>query len=144
MRFMMLVKHAQELSGPPPQALMNAMEKLTAEANRAGTMVTGGGLAPVAASTQVRVANGKRTTIDGPFTESKEIVGGFAIFDLVQTGGHRRGGKIHGTASPALARLGRNNGGSANFRAGRFRAAVQVIREKVIASSTKLKTGEEK
>ncbi|HEY6126900.1 MAG TPA: YciI family protein [Candidatus Acidoferrum sp.] len=82
MRFMMLVKHAQELSGPPPQALMNAMEKLTAEANRAGTMVTGGGLAPVAASTQVRVANGKRTTIDGPFTESKEIVGGFAIFDL--------------------------------------------------------------
>ena len=82
MRFMMLVKHAQELSGAPPQALMNAMEKLTAEANQAGTMVTAGGLAPVTTSTQVRVANGKRTTIDGPFTESKEIVGGFAIFDL--------------------------------------------------------------
>jgi len=82
MRFMMLVKHAQELSGAPPQALMNAMEKLTAEANQAGTMVTAGGLAPVTASTHVRVANGKRTTIDGPFTESKEIVGGFAIFDL--------------------------------------------------------------
>ena len=51
MRFMMLVKHAQELSGAPPQALMNAMEKLTVEANQAGTMVTAGGLAPVTAST---------------------------------------------------------------------------------------------
>jgi len=82
MRFMMLVKHAEELSGPPPKALMDAMEKLTQEANQAGTMVTAGGLAPVAASTQVRVARGDLKTIDGPFTEAKEIVGGFAIFEL--------------------------------------------------------------
>lgn len=82
MRFMMLVKHAEELSGPPPQALMDAINKLGEESMRDKTMVIAGGLAPVAASTRVRVGNGKLTTTDGPFTESKEIVGGFAIFDL--------------------------------------------------------------
>jgi len=82
MRFMMLIKHAQELSGPPPKPLMDAMDKLAEESKQANTMVASGGLAPVAASTEVRIANGKRTTIDGPFTESKEIIGGFAIFDI--------------------------------------------------------------
>ena len=82
MRFMMLIKHAQELSGPPPKPLMDAMDKLAEESKQANTMVASGGLAPVAASTEVRIANGKRTTIDGPFTESKEMIGGFAIFDI--------------------------------------------------------------
>ena len=82
MRFMMLIKHAQELSGPPPKPLMDAMDKLAEESKQANTMVASGGLAPIAASTEVRIANGKRTTIDGPFTESKEMIGGFAIFDI--------------------------------------------------------------
>jgi hypothetical protein len=76
MRFMMLVKHAEELS------LMDAIGKLTEEANNAGTMVIGGGLAPTKTSTHVRVARGQLKTTDGPFTESKEVIGGFAIFDL--------------------------------------------------------------
>src|SRR5256885_968859 len=79
MRFMMLVKHAEELSGPPPKALMDAIDKLTEEANKAGTMVTAGGLAPTQASTHVRVARGQLKTTDGPFTESKEVIGGLAI-----------------------------------------------------------------
>jgi hypothetical protein len=79
---MMLVKHAEKLSGPPPQALMDAIDKLTEESKRDNTMVAAGGLAPVAASTHVRVGNGKLTTTDGPYTEAKEIIGGFAIFDL--------------------------------------------------------------
>lgn len=82
MRFMMMVKHAQELSGPPPKALMEAIDKLTEESKRDNTMVAAGGLAPVAASTHVRVARGELKTTDGPFTEAKEIIGGFAIFDL--------------------------------------------------------------
>jgi len=81
MRFMMLVKHA-ETSEPPPKELIDAMDKLTAEANRAGTMVAAGGLAPTAASAHVRITRGKLTTTDGPFSESKEVIGGFAIFDL--------------------------------------------------------------
>ena len=80
MRFMMLVKHAQD-QGPPPQALMDAIGKLAAEAVQAGRMVLSGGLSPPAKSSAVRLARGKLATIDGPFTEAKEVIGGFAVFD---------------------------------------------------------------
>ncbi len=81
MRFMMLVKSAEN-SGPPPKELMDAIGKLSEEAVKAGTMVESGGLAPTAMSTRVRLSRGQVTTIDGPFTESKEVVGGYAVFDL--------------------------------------------------------------
>jgi hypothetical protein len=79
---MMLVKHAKELSGPPPKELMEAIDKLGEEAKKANIMVANGGLAPVTASTTVRIARGQLSTTDGPYTEAKEVVGGFAIFDL--------------------------------------------------------------
>ena len=82
MRFMMLVKHAEKYSGPPPKELMDAMAKLSEEAVKAGTMIASGGLAPTAASTRVRLSGGKVTALDGPFTEAKEVVGGYAVFDL--------------------------------------------------------------
>jgi hypothetical protein len=82
MRFMMLVKHAEKNSGPPPKELMDAMAKLTEEAVKAGTIRDSGGLAPTAVSTRVRLSGGQVTAIDGPFTEAKEIVGGYAVFDL--------------------------------------------------------------
>ena len=82
MRFMMLVKSAEKNSGPPPKELMDAMTKLSEEAVKAGTMIASGGLAPTAASTRVRLSGGKVTAIDGPFTEAKEVVGGYAVFDL--------------------------------------------------------------
>ena len=81
MRFMMIVKHA-EPSGPPPQPLMDAIAKLAAEAVQAGTMVASGGLAPTAQSARVRLSQGKVAVIDGPFTEAKEVIGGYAVFDL--------------------------------------------------------------
>ncbi len=81
MRFMMIVK-SSESSGRPPQALMDAIDKLGQEANKAGTMVASGGLAPTAVSTRIRVSRGQITKIDGPFTEAKEVIGGYAIFDL--------------------------------------------------------------
>jgi hypothetical protein len=45
-------------------------------------MVASGGLAPTAQSKRVRLSQGKVTVIDGPFTEAKEVVGGYAVFDL--------------------------------------------------------------
>ncbi len=81
MRFMMLVKSAEN-KGAPPKELMDAMAKLAEGANKAGTMITSGGLAPTAMSTRVRVSRGQLTTTDGPFTEAKEVVGGFAVFEL--------------------------------------------------------------
>jgi len=81
MRFMMLVK-SSEKSGPPPKELMDAIAKLAEEAVKAGTMVDSGGLVPTAMSTRVRLSRGQVTTIDGPFTEAKEVVGGYAVFEL--------------------------------------------------------------
>jgi hypothetical protein len=81
MRFMMLVKSAEN-SGPPPKSLMDAIGKLAEEATRAGLMLLTGGLAPTAMSTRVRLSQGKLTTTDGPFAESKEVIGGFAVFEF--------------------------------------------------------------
>jgi hypothetical protein len=82
MKFMMLVKHRGENSGRPPQALMDAIGKLSQDAAKAGTMIGGGGLAPTAAGARVRLSDGKINVLDGPFTEAKEIIGGYAQFEL--------------------------------------------------------------
>jgi hypothetical protein len=81
MRFMMMVKHAEN-PVPPPKELMDAMAKLGEEAVKNGTMVGSGGLAPTAQSTRVRLSGGQLKVIDGPFTEAKEVVGGYAVFEL--------------------------------------------------------------
>jgi hypothetical protein len=78
---MMLVKSAEK-SGPPPKELMDAIAKIAEEAVKSGAMLQTGGLAPTAMSTRVRVSQGEISTTDGPFTESKEVIGGFAIFEL--------------------------------------------------------------
>jgi hypothetical protein len=80
MRFMMMVKHAEN-QGPPPEGFMDVMAKLGEDAVKAGTLVISGGLAATAASTRVRLSKGQINAIDGPFTEAKEVVGGFAILE---------------------------------------------------------------
>ena len=81
MRFMMMVKSAEN-KGAPPKGFMEVMAKLGEEAVKAGTMVVSGGLAATAASTRVRLSKGQIAAIDGPFTEAKEVVGGFAILEF--------------------------------------------------------------
>ena len=81
MRFMAMVK-AAENSGPPPQALMDAIAKLGEEASRKGVMVEMGGLYPSAMGARVRLAGGKLTVTDGPFTEAKEVIGGYAVYEV--------------------------------------------------------------
>jgi hypothetical protein len=81
MKFMTLVKGAEN-AGPPPQALMDAIGRLGMEAGQSGVMVDMGGLLPSAVGVRVRVAKGKLTITDGPFTEAKEVVGGFAIYSV--------------------------------------------------------------
>jgi len=81
MRFMMIVKHAEN-QGPPPKELMDAIQKIAQDAAQAGTMVGSGGLAPTAKGARVRLSGGQLTVSDGPFTEAKEVVGGYAQFDL--------------------------------------------------------------
>jgi hypothetical protein len=81
MRFMMIVKHAEK-QGPPPRLLMDAIQKLSEEAVQAGTMLGNGGLGPTALGARVRLSGGQVTVTDGPFTEAKEVIGGYAQFEL--------------------------------------------------------------
>ena len=81
MRYMMIVKHSEK-QGPPPKALMDAVMKLAEEESKAGTMIGNGGLLPTAQGATVRMTGGKITVTDGPFTEAKEIIGGYAQFEL--------------------------------------------------------------
>lgn len=81
MKFMMIVKH-KEGYGFPPKELINALGKLSEEAVRAGTMLGSGGLKPTDTGARVRLSHGKITASDGPFTEAKEIIGGYAQFEL--------------------------------------------------------------
>lgn len=81
MRFMTLVKSTED-SGPPPPKLMEAIAKLSDEASKGGTLLEAGGLAPTAASNRVRLSKGKILVLDGPFVETKEVVGGYAVFEV--------------------------------------------------------------
>lgn len=84
MRFMMIVKATRdsEAGVPPPVELMSAIARLGQEAALAGRMVASGGLLPSSAGVRVDVARGRLRVTDGPFSEAKELVGGFAIFEL--------------------------------------------------------------
>jgi hypothetical protein len=78
---MMLVKHPENQFNPPKE-FIDAMAKIAEEAAKSGALVLSGGLAPTAKSTRVRLCRGQINAIDGPFTETKEVVGGFAIFEF--------------------------------------------------------------
>jgi len=80
MRVMYLVKSNHP--GPPTPELGEAMGKLADREIKAGRMLENGGLMPLSAGAQVRIEDGKLSLIDGPFVEAKEVVGGFAIFEL--------------------------------------------------------------
>lgn len=81
MRFLNLVKSAEN-SGHPPKELMDAIAQLADEAVKAGRMLGAGGLAPTSMSTRIRISKGQLSVVDGPFTESKEVIGGFAMFEF--------------------------------------------------------------
>lgn len=81
MKFMMIVKH-KEAQGFPPKELMDAIAKLSDEAVQAGTMLGNGGLFPTAKGARVRLDKGEINVTDGPFAEAKEIIGGYAQFEM--------------------------------------------------------------
>src|SRR6266852_4036545 len=81
MRFMYIVTPSGPPGNPTP-ALMEAMHKLADREIKAGRMLDSGGLMPVQTGAQVRITDGKLSVVDGPFVEAKEVVGGYAIFEL--------------------------------------------------------------
>jgi hypothetical protein len=83
MRFMMIVKAdpSFEAGGPPNPALIAAVGKLSEEMTRSGVLLQSGGLLPSSKGARVRVSGGKMSVTDGPFVETKELIGGFAILE---------------------------------------------------------------
>src|SRR6202011_3312150 len=81
MRFMFIVKSAHPFGPPTPQSL-EAMNKLADREIKAGRLLDNGGLMPLATGAQVRITDGQLSVVDGPFVEAKEVIGGYAIFEL--------------------------------------------------------------
>jgi hypothetical protein len=79
MRFMMLVKASPESEAGvlPSREELEAMGKYNEELARAGVMLAGEGLHPTSQGARVRFSVGKTTVIDGPFTETKELIAGY-------------------------------------------------------------------
>lgn len=78
MKFLSIYMHA-ERNSPPTQEEMAIMGKLVEEGFKAGWLLATEGCLPSALGARVRRSDGKLTVTDGPFTEAKELVGGFAI-----------------------------------------------------------------
>lgn len=81
MRFMMLVKADKdyERGAPPTPALMAAIGALGQEMVKSGHMLEMGGLAPTSAGALLNLESGAIRVTDGPFAESKEVIGGYAV-----------------------------------------------------------------
>ena len=82
MRFMMFIKHKEDFRMEDvPQSLFQAMGEFVEESTKSGMLVDTAGLQPTAKGKKVRLSGGKLSVIDGPFVETKEVVGGYAIVE---------------------------------------------------------------
>jgi hypothetical protein len=79
MKFLCLYKPSKPEGTPPSQREMDEMGKLIEEGMKSGSLLATEGCLPSAKGARVRLAGGKYTVTDGPFTESKELVAGFAL-----------------------------------------------------------------
>ena len=79
MRFLCLYKPAQQEGAPPTMEAMETMGKFVEEMMKSGKLLATEGCLPSAKGARVRLTSGKFAVVDGPFTEAKELVAGFAL-----------------------------------------------------------------
>jgi hypothetical protein len=84
MRFMVIIKATKdsEAGVMPSEEMLAAMAKYNEELLQAGVMLDGTGLQPSSKGARVRFSGDKRTVIDGPFTEAKELIAGYWLFQV--------------------------------------------------------------
>jgi len=83
MRYMTFIKHTEDYYGQVPSpALLQAMGEFVGGFAQSGKLIDGAGLMSTRRGKKVRLREGKVVVVDGPFTESKEIIGGYALFEL--------------------------------------------------------------
>ena len=81
MLYLSMIRVDETTGQVPSQKLMDDMGKLMDEMIRTGKLVRTAGLRPTAEGVRVRSKHGKISVTDGPFTEAKEVIGGFAVLD---------------------------------------------------------------
>jgi hypothetical protein len=82
-KYLTFIRHSESYrQTPPPPALMQAMGEFVQKSMKDGILVDTGGLLPSKDGVRVRLAGGKLTVTDGPFTEMKEVIGGWAILQM--------------------------------------------------------------
>lgn len=81
MRFLSMIRVDETTGQRPSERLMRDMGRLIDEMTRQGVLVSTAGLRPSAEGARIRLRGGKLSAVDGPFTESKEVIGGFAILE---------------------------------------------------------------
>ena len=81
MRFLSMIRIQENTGQAPSEQLMNDMGKLIEEMTRTGQLVSTAGLRPTAEGARVRSRHGRLSTTEGPFTETKEVIGGYAILE---------------------------------------------------------------
>ncbi len=81
MRFLSMIRITESEAKPPSERLMKEMGKLMDEMTRTGQLVSTAGLTPTRDGKRIRWNRGKVSTTDGPFAETKEVVGGYAILE---------------------------------------------------------------
>ena len=83
MKYLTFIRHAESYrESGPPRALLEAMGQFVQQSLKDGTLVDTGGLLPSKEGVRVRLARGKLSVKDGPFTETKEVIGGWAILKV--------------------------------------------------------------
>jgi hypothetical protein len=84
MRFMMIVKASKESEAGhmPSEEMLSAMGKYNEQLMKAGVLLDLGGLKPSSKGFRIKIEADKRTVIDGPFTETKELIGGYWIIEV--------------------------------------------------------------
>jgi len=102
MRFLSMIRVGETTSQVPSEQLMADMGKLIDELTRTGQLVSTAGLRPTSEGVRVKLhRGGKLTVVDGPFTEAKEVIGGYAILEARSLAEAveltRRFLKVHGT-----------------------------------------------
>ena len=84
MRFLFMVKGNEdtEAGAMPPEDLIAAMATYHEELAQAGVLLDASGLQPSSKGTRIRFSRGKRTVIDGPFAEAKELIAGYTLIQV--------------------------------------------------------------
>jgi hypothetical protein len=82
-RYLLFIQHSEVYRDDPiPQGLLEEMGEFISDNQKSGVLIDTAGLRPTAEAVRVRLSRGKVSATDGPFTETKEVVGGYALIEV--------------------------------------------------------------